>query len=329
MLQPYATDALLDAVKRDAFLATSDENWSDYRILGVAHDVLLEQIAPRLKTTKQNWFQTLGSVTLVANQRSYDLPEEAMWSSVEALHLRNRTTGKIVAKLQEFYPQSVEMYQSDTPSQPTFFYPSQTQIVLQNSPDTTSVSTYDIQVSYYRRPAQLVRTTDICTVQSITGALTVSTSSQPAYFTTNAPDAYTSGLPYRVDVWNRLLPYTRKFGNLTCSAPSVTALTFNGTVTAAQVATIASGDIISVHGTTIFPDLSPETMPFLRRFTAAFILLSQGHATYQKYADRLEKDWETCLRGLGRRADGTVTKLSQYHSGAARMIGVRGGRWRS
>ncbi len=328
MLQPYATDELLEGVKRDAFIATSDENWSDYRILGLAHDVIIDQIAPRLKNTKQNWFQTLGSIPLVANTRSYDLPPEAMWSGVEAIHLRDVSTGRLVCKLHESYPQSIEMYQSDSAAQPAYFYPNQTQVVLPNAPDASSVASYDLQVSFYRRPAQLVLTTDVCVVQSITSP-SVTTSTQPAYFTTNAPDAYTAGIPYRVDVWNRLLPYTRKFGDLTCSAPDATHLVFNGSVTAAQVSQIASGDIISVHGTSIFPDLSPETMPFLRRFVAAFILLSQGHSTYQKYADRLENDWETCLRGLGNRTDGTPKKLSLYHAGAMKLAGWRRGGWRS
>lgn len=325
MLQPYATDELLEGVKRDCFLATSDENWSDSRILGVAHDQIIGEIAGRLKNTKQNWFESRGSITLSTTKVAYDLPEEAMFGSVESIHLRDRSTGNIVNKLILAQPSQIGMYQSDNPTIPVAFFLDQTQIVLPNLPDSTSVSTYDLQVSYYRRPCKLVLLTDVCTA-TVIAAQSITTTTQPTYFTTNAPDPYTSGTPSRVDVWNRLTPYTRKLANATCSLNSGTSITFNGSVTTAQVNTISAGDIVSVHGTTIFPDLPPEVMPLLRRFVAREIKMAQGAADYQRYADRLDKDWANVLRGLGKRTDGTPTKLSLYNAGAAQTISMR--RWR-
>lgn len=322
MLQPYSTDDLIEAVRRDCFLATSDENWTDARILSIAHDCILEGLAPRMKTAKQNWFLQSASVTLVASVSQYDVPPEAMWNGVSSVMLRQTSDGLLAGKLTIIDPENEYMYgQQQNPAIPSVFYLNNTELNLVPRPDSNAASTYDLKLTYYRRPAQMITQAQAVTIQSVTSAsLTCTTSAQPSYFSTNAPDAYTSGTPSRVDIYNRLQPYTRRYTNLTGSITSTTGFLFNGSVTTTQVATIQSGDIMTVYGTTIFPDVPPELHPYLRRLTSATIRLAQGDPAYQAVIDKALSDVDSFMRGMSNRTDGTARKLSLNLSGAGRII---------
>lgn len=322
MLQPYSTDDLIEAVRRDCFLATSDENWTDARILSIAHDCILEGLAPRMKTAHQNWFLQAATVTFVASVTAYDVPAESMWNGVSSVQLRQISDGLLAGKLTLIDPENEYLYgQPQNPAIPGVFWVNQTELNVIPAPDSNCVSTYDAKLTYYRRPAQMITLSQAVTVQSVTSAsLTVTTSTQPTYFSTNAPDAYTSGRPSRVDVYNRLQPYTRRFTNLTGSITSSTGFLFNGSVTSTQVAKIQSGDIMTVYGTTIFPDVPPELHPYLRRLTSATIRLAQGDPAYQAVIDKANQDVENFLRGMSNRTDGTARKLSLSMSAAGRAI---------
>ncbi len=332
MAHAYDSALLLAGVRRDCFLAASDENWSDYRILGIADDCTLSQIAPVFKATKQDWFQADATVTLVASVTAYDIPEEAMWGGVDKIWVVESSTGRIVDQAGLSYVNASQRgaVQSTEAGAPVAFWSSLTEINLNCPPDATVASTYELLVSYYRRPAQLVLTTDVCTVTAVSSVtLIASVTTIPAYMTTNGPDTYTSGTPYRLDVWERALPNTRLIGNATASSSSSTKFTFNGAVTAAQVAEIAPGDIISVRGTSPYPDMSPEAMPFLRNLVGKTITMAQkDQVGLQAYIDGQRNELANVIRGMSNRADGSPKKLSLRNAGALRVGGGVSAWWR-
>src|SRR5882724_1482993 len=94
----FDTAAFLTAVRRDSFLAASDDNWTDDRILAIAHNRITMDMTPVMKSCKQAWFQHDDSVTFVASQNNYELPQDAMWNGVESLSLVD-TNGQICSKL--------------------------------------------------------------------------------------------------------------------------------------------------------------------------------------------------------------------------------------
>lgn len=326
----YDSAVLIAGVRRDCFLATSDANWTDQKIMGIADDCTLSHIAPVFKATKQDWFQDDIYVPLVASVTAYDLPEEAMWNAVDKIWLVERSTGRIVNDNGLNYINASQrgMVQSTVAAPPVAYWTSQTQFTLNAPPDSTLASTYQLLVSFYRRPAQLVLTTDVCTVTAVSSAtLIASVTSLPSYMTTNGPDTYTSGSPYRLDVWDRNLPNTRLIGNATAAATGTTLFTFNGSVTAAQVALVSAGDIISVHGTSKYPDMPPEAMPFLRKLVGKTITMAQkDDVGLQSYIEGQKAELTDVLKGISNRADGTPKKLSMRQAGAI-GIGGASNRW--
>ena len=114
-----------------------------------------------------------------------------------------------------------------------------------------------------------------------------------------------------------------------CRAHRTTLFTFNGAVTAAQVALISAGDIISVHGTSKYPDMPPEAQPFLRAMVGKTITMAQKDAAgYQTYAQEQMGMLANTLRGMSNRADGSPKKLSLRNAGALRVGGGVGNWWR-
>lgn len=328
----YDSAALLTGVRRDCFLAASDENWTDTRIMAIADDCTLSQIAPTFKATKQDWFQADKTIPLVASVTAYDLPEEAMWSGVDKVWVIETATGRITNEKGLNYVNASQRGQVQTQQAgvPSAFWSNQTQLVINAPPDATTVATYSLLVSFYRRPAQLVLTTNVCTVTAVSSVTMIaSVTTIPSYMTTNGPDTYTSGSPYRLDVWDRTLPNTRLIGNATASSGSSTLFTFNGDVTAAQVALISAGDVVSVHGTSKYPDMPPEAMPFLRNLVGKTILMAQKDAAgLEAYISAQMVLLTNVIKGMSNRADGSPKKMSMRNAGALRVGGGVSNWWR-
>lgn len=318
------TTALLAAVRRDAFLATSDTNWGDARILGIADDCTLK-IASALKRAKQDWFQEDFDVVLVADQPGYDVPETAMWSSIENAFLRDITTGKIVSEVNNISSSNRRMFESaniESAGIPRALWLNHSQITLTPAPDDNAVASYSMTVSAYRRPGQLVAVSEcvnVTAVNSVTQTLTIA--ARPSTWTT---DTYTSGTPYRVDLYNRNLPNTQLLRNKTVTSALSTALVFSPSITAAEFASIAVGDVVASKSTSCYIDLPPEAVPYLREMIVQSILRSQTDAqALQAYLNSKADEAALFIKSMSNRHDGRARKLSLYNAGATRF--TRGG----
>ena len=312
------TTALLAAIRRNSFIATSDTNWGDTRILGIADDCTLE-IASALKRAKQDWFQDDFDVTLVSGQAEYDVPEPAMWSSIENAFLRDKTTGKIVSSINTVSSSNRQMFDGANVTTSGALWLNHSQIVLTPAPDANTVTRFSMTVSAYRRPGQLVlpaECVNVTAVNSVTQTLTITT--RPSSWVT---DAYTSGTPYRVDLYDRTRPNTLLLRDRTVTSPLSTSLVFSPSITAAEFATIAVGDTVAMKNTSPYPDLPDEGVPYLRRMVIQTMLTSQTDLqALQIYLTKEADAAALFIRSMSNRHDGRPKKLSQYNAGAARFI---------
>lgn len=319
------TTQLISAVRRDAFLASSDDNWTTDRILAIADDCTLAYCAPALKRAKQGWFQDDFTLPLVSGVTEYDVPEEAMWSGIERAWLVNKTSGQYYADLDVVASSNRMLYQTfnnTAGSVPTGLYLNQTQMVFLPTPSTSAANTYNVIISSYRRPAQLCLPSVTCRIVSVNSVTqTITTTTQPSTWTTLAPDTFTAGSPYRLDFYNRNLPNTRKFWNQTLTSPSVTALTFSPTIAAANFALLSVGDYVTLKGVSPFPDLPPEAVPFLRKMVQKTILTSQTDTeALGAYLNQQSDELEAFMKGLSNRSDGSPRKLSLYNSASRSFV---------
>jgi hypothetical protein len=322
------SDELIDAVRRDSFMAQSgsSDNWTDERILGIADDCLLDPIAPTLKRAKVGWFREDFGLEIESEVARYDVPEEAMWNGLESLFLVDPTAEIISGELKYVDPSNRMMYGSLSPAIPTRYWFDNTQIVLSPPPSSDAVSSYSVTASMYRRPGQLVLLSSVRNVTAVNSVTqTVTIASIPSTWTT---DTYTSGTPYRIDIYNRLLPNTRLLWNKTCSA-SATVLTFSPSITTAEFASISVGDVVTMKGTTPYPDIPPDGVPYLRKMIVRTILTAQTDAqALQVYLGQQAEALANFLRGMSNRADGSPRKLSLRNAGTSRFMRNYGSRFR-
>lgn len=319
--------AFLAAVRRDAFLATADDNWTDSRILSIADDCTLAICAPALKRAKQGWFRLDFNIAMVAEQPRYDVPEEAMWSSIEAAWLIDPTTGQIQNKINMVDVSNRMQYGFDNPGVPQYAWFDHTQLVFAPSPDTNTVGASSMTCSAYRRPAQIVLTSETCRVTAVdTVSQSITVTTRPTAWTT---DTYTGGTPYRLDFYDRDLPNTRLLWNQTCSAPNTTQFQFAPLIDADDFASISVGDVVTMKGTSPYPDLPPEAVPFLRKMVQKTILTAQTDAAaLQIYLAEQGQAMELFFKGMGNRSDGSARKLSMANAAAARFTRGYGPRYR-
>lgn len=315
------TTAFLAAIRRDAFIATSDTNWGDTRILSIADDCTLK-IAGALKRAKQDWFQDDFDLALVSGQGSYDVPEPAMWSSIENAFLRDKTTGKIVSEVNNVSSSNRRMFEGSNVTAtgiPTALWLNHSQIVLTPAPDANTVTAFSLTVSAYRRPGQLVLPAECVNVTAVNSVTqTITTTARPSSWVT---DTYTSGTPYRVDIYDRLRPNTLLLRDQTVTAPSTTALAFSPSITAARFALIAVGDVVAMKNTSQYPDLPDEGVPFLREMVQQSILTSQTDSqALQVYLAAKAEEAALFIRSMSNRHDGRPKRLSLYNAAGSRFI---------
>lgn len=320
------TTALIAAVRRDCFLATSDDNWTDARILGVADDCTLSYCAPALKRAKESWFRQDFVQSFITGQNAYDVPEEAMWSSIERAWLVAITGGGYYAPLSVVESSNRGLYQDTQNTQnggvPTAMYFSHTEAIYVPAPSSAVASTYQAVISAYRRPAQLCLPSVTCRVTAVNSVTqTLTTTPQPTTWIADAPDIYTAAAPYRLDIYSRNLPNTRDLWSKTFTPISSVTLTCAPFLTIAEFAKINVGDYVTLKGQSPFPDLPPEGVPFLRKMIQKVIMTAQTDTQgLGPYMQGQAEEMALFLKGMGNRADGAPRKLSLANSASARFM---------
>lgn len=323
---PVAADndstAFVAAIRRNLFTAAADDNWTDENILAIADDCLVGPIAAALKASKQEWFALDYDLPLVADQAEYDLPEQTAWGSLENAYLIDITTGRIVSELTNASSSQRPLFQPGNDGLsgiPQAVYFRDDSIVLSPAPDSNAVAAYSVTVAGYREPGQLCKTDEtarVTAVNSVTQTLTITT--RPSSW---AVDSYTSGTPYRVDIYGRNRPNPQKLWNQLVTAPSSTALLFSPSITAEAFATISVGDVVTMKDTTPYVDLPRGGTVYLKNMVQKVITRAQTDPqALQAYLTEQAGELATFMKGMSNRHDGKGRKISIAHAGAARFM---------
>lgn len=336
---PNDSASLVAAVRRDCFTANSDDNWTDEDILGIADDCIGGPIAAALKAAKQDWFAKDFDVALVADQSAYDVPENAMWSSVENVYLVDKTTGLIVSELANISQSQRILHQPGNDGLsgiPHAVWWNHTQMMLTPAPDSNTVAAYSLTVAGYRRPGQLCKTSESVKAFTISsGSMTVDISVYAFVQSLTAPpsgwsrfgfDYYTG---YPIDVYDGTEPHTVKLANVVANYSSTAGpntLLFDPSsslypLTAAQFATIERGDVFAMTGTTPFVPLPREAVPFLRRMIKKVILTAQTDSqALQAYLAEESAALAEFMKGMKNRHDGKGRKVSLWNAAGSRFM---------
>lgn len=350
------SSAFIAAVRRDLFLARSDDNWSDEDILGVADDCLCGPIAAALKAAKQEFFACDFDVELVADQSTYDLPGGSMWSSIENAYLIDKTTGRIVSTFLNISESQRPLQQpgnDNLSGTPQAVWMQHTQLNLTPAPDSNAVASYSLTVAGYRRPGKLIKT-DQCARflplaipasvdADMVGSMYLYSSTSTAAMTSLpslwVADSWGRGNPdhpyigtYDVEFYGAYDPHTRRMpsvcvASITSSGPSnPLAANFDpaDTYTPLAVETynlIQKSDVICPAGTTPFVSLPREGLPYLRRMVMKTISVAQTDPqALQAYLAEESAALAAFMKGMKNRHDGKGRKVSLWNAAGSRFM---------
>lgn len=262
----YTTDALIARIENDILDDLSDTStpFTTDQALEIATDVLREECAPFLKNLHEEYGVARTDVSLVADQRAYDIPEYAM-----AANLRDVTiidSNSVEYSLDQL---SYDDVRGRTYAGSPFsasaglygYYLEANKVNLIPTP-TSSQTNLTLRLSYYRRPNVLTQTANARQISSFTGDTATLVSSAPAAWTTNDTFTTQKHKPH----FDLIVPVH--------GASTVSGTTFTYDSTPSE--TPASNDWIMLEGYAVIPELPAEAHPWLASLVASEILKARG-----------------------------------------------------
>lgn len=281
---------LIKRVRRSAFLADGDTNYTDAVILEDLNDVQTQLYARSVIAADQGHWQVTDYTTLVANQRSYRLPARAVMGTT----MRQQVTAVGAV---DWWPMidlseaDALRYEYSTYSTSPIDAPMRKIVRGENwwpLPPVTVSSGYVVRTHYMIRPsricaAQATPTTAgvITAINSSTRALTVSAAiASIAEDGTSGGNITTGTLSIdiiRVGGWHKV----QWTGTATFSGSGLTitlASDASGLSEANDLSDIAIGDVVRVADQTDWPAIPADYHRSLADATAAKILTARGMA---------------------------------------------------
>lgn len=163
----YSTTGLIASIKLKGSLPTSQNLFTNADFVSLANDEMLTTVVPLVMDTNEEYFVQNYTATVVAGTSKYSLPTRAMGGKlrdVSILDSNNKTIPLILITREEMNRNGFDFgaYNSDT-SQVSYYYMEGNKVCLFPTPATATT----LQLSYFRRPGDLVLTSSAGKILSI------------------------------------------------------------------------------------------------------------------------------------------------------------------
>lgn len=266
------TDEFIADLRRDSLLPAVQAQWTHQRILDVAYDEILSNVAIALTEIDHSFYRESVDTALVANQAEYDLPRYAMLGKVHKAVLVD--TSENVSDLVGLNPSEIVHFNDTTAGHPRRIRIDGSQIVLNPAPSSGDITTWDtLRTWIYREPSRPVRlTTDGSNTGRAAVVQSVNTGTGVVTYTGSKPSDFTSSSVH--DFYSGTYPFRRIGSAISATAsPGATQQTFS----TANAALLEAGDIVNLRDETcVIPVPSRSLLKPLRELVRASIHATQG-----------------------------------------------------
>jgi hypothetical protein len=188
----FLTEDLVTSVKRRSLVPVSQTTFEDSDIIALANEELGITIVPDIQSVREDLFLAVKEIDVTNLQTDYRLPERAIGSALKTLLYGTDTTSTwelpriALSRTQD----------SITSGNPDSFYLKGDYITLSPTPNSGGI----LQMWYYRRPSEMVPTTEVATITAIadlgaTLSLTVNTDLTGVLSTTVTADIFSNVSP--------------------------------------------------------------------------------------------------------------------------------------
>lgn len=256
----YTSDLLIEAIKRNGSIPTSQRKFSTSDFLAFLNEELELSIVTLLVSMNQDYFIEHETTALVANQSSYDFPLRGIGWKANAVGYLD--TANVYSKLSKINRSQRGSYGSQLGSSPCGFYIEGTKIIT--IPAIGATVTGSLEVDFVRIQNRLVSVNScgLITVVAVVGAnyqITVNT--VPAV--TGGIDAISGTNPFNV--------FAR------ASTPVVAGFNLTCPIVDFERAPVA-GDYLCQTGTTPIPNIPEDFHPVLAQAATLRCLISMSDA---------------------------------------------------
>ncbi len=283
----YTSDQLIDRARKKAGWTNNSQTGStDTDVLRHLNEAMWTEILPRLMKTKEGYFAISRRIALTASESRYRIPKRAAGGKLNHIYYIDSAGERV--RLRNIGPEQLDEYDL-TATEPEAYYLENAYIVL--VPELTGTPTGSLELSYFFRPGQLVKTIEarqITGISDIGAFWTLSFTGgtpvvNPGWTTVSRYDIHSQDSGGQIKTFDLLCTTVSSPGNqITFSEAEV-----NGSAYGSDAVEI--GDWICLAGEAVVPGLPLELHPVLVQAAVVRMAEGLGDETYQYHRAELDR----------------------------------------
>lgn len=281
----YDTDYLIAQVKRRGALPTSQNLFTDAKLVLMLDDELKTRLVPFLMSFQDNWFATHQTYSGDGTTTTFAIPANAVGQKLKDVSIWNNSRPKY---------SNIPRVEYENLQYVTYgYYIEGTNIVIY-PPEKAPISGDTIDLTYYKRVSNIVATSAARAISTIASTNVDSATTLPATFITGADVQIVSkSSPFNI-VW------TGEISNV-----SGNTITLDSAPTTASV-----GDWLCLLGETVFPQIPIECIPLLCQAVVIRCMEAMNDAEGMKNALGNYQQMESSTRDtISPRVDSSPSKV--------------------
>lgn len=294
----YTTTELVASVKRKALTPTSQNLYTPAEICKIMTEELHAVIVPLIMKTNEEYFVANYDQAIVTTQAAYYLPTRAVGQKLRDVVLVDSSGNEI--PITRLRPEEIK-----EDSQKAGFFFDADRVNLR--PDASALSGYTIRMKYFRRPNNLV-------ITSNAGKITVINTGTNVVSLNNAPSSWTTATA--LDVIKGTPGFKAWAENQTITLVSGFDLTFSS-----LPAGMAVGDWVAEDGYSPIPQIPFDVFPLLVQRTVIRLLDAMGDAKLASAGELYTDMKNEIFPMLTPRAEGSLQRIVSK-SGISSYTGV-------
>lgn len=291
----YTVDGLIDSVKLRAMVPTSQNLFTDERILDILNQVQYSIVVPWVMSQRQDFFKDYVDLPVDTGTNLYDIPSNTIGQKIVGVwYGRDDGNGFTIDWEACTQVDIGDTYDKDYRTRRAFSYFVSSDKI--NIFPTPSDGNKFFRIWFYRRPSTMVMSTSgakVTGLDSVTKAMNFS--SFPSSWATNTYIDFTKGTPH-----------------FRCLQTAGYISSISGGVVYAGDALpvdLSVGDWVTGTGETVVPQLPYEIWTFLVHGAVSQIFKIMGNPSWQTAEQELQRAMEQARNLIGPRADEQPKKL--------------------
>lgn len=310
----YTTDTLLEAIQAQSLYPTASVTESTTDLLRFLNEEFQMKVVPAIESVREDYFLAKQTTPIVSNQSKYPIPGRAIGNSLKHVFYLDDSGGRY--QLYRKPIKDLAQYNTQSTGESRQFYVMGDEIVLYPTPSGGG----SIEMWFYARPNQLVLTTDVATITSISSVGGTTT------FTVDTDLSGALGASGAIDILSHESPFMLWVSDVTTTGSSATTIECatssivgeDGTTVLPQV-----GDIISLAGEANIPMIPQEFHPILVQAVQSRIMMAiKDQVGYQMAEAKLESQIADLKRMIGNRVEDQVETLHDSYGISAYQGGL-------